>query len=181
MKKNTKILSLILIMLLILSASCLIKKNNRKLLEKDYSQLAIFVNGEIREKIPTDKYYFMASNCSGGTIEWDILYKKLKIKESDFSTISCTLNFEEVDLEVKVNGETDYSPTGNLNITEQNCGDAEINYLNNKLNIKFNSKPAICTIELEPSETTTTTTTTTKRTITTSTATIPTQPTSAEW
>ena len=146
MKKIIKVISISTLMLLFFALNMIVDKKEEK--EINYKGLAMTIDGEIVEDLPTEGYYYLNSTCEGGNLTWDIYNRTLKLKgDGTLNYSSCKLDFESIDLKIYISGvESNTLPTGEGYSISSNCGNATVTYAYPNLTITANENPVACEI-----------------------------------
>ena len=146
MKKIIKVISISTLMLLFFALNMIVDKNEEK--EINYKGLAMTIDGEVVEDLPTEGYYYLNSTCEGGNLTWDIYNRTLKLKgDGTLNYSSCKLDFESIDLKIYISGvESTTLPTGEGYSISSNCGDAIVTYTYPNLSITATENPEVCEI-----------------------------------
>ena len=146
MKKIIKVISISTLMLLFFALNMIVDKKEEK--EINYKGLAMTIDGEVVEDLPTEGYYYLNSTCEGGNLTWDIYNRTLKLKgDGLLNYSSCKLDFESIDLKIYISGvESTTLPTGEGYSISSNCGVATVTYTYPSLSITATENPVTCEI-----------------------------------
>ncbi|MBQ3141958.1 MAG: hypothetical protein IJB82_00435, partial [Bacilli bacterium] len=138
------------LMLLFFALNMIVDKKEEK--EINYKGLAMTINGEVVEELPTEGYYYLNSTCEGGNLTWDIYNRTLKLKgDGSLNYSSCKLDFESIDLKIYISGvESNTLPTTEGYSVSSNCGNATVTYAYPNLSITATEKPVACEINFYP-------------------------------